>query len=60
MTAGAGAVRQEAENGVEAEDDEEGLLNLVRRLSYERPRKRARLSPGHQQVKQMQRATLLL
>jgi len=54
------AVWQDVENGVEEEDDEEGLLNLVRRLSYERPRKRARLSPGHQQVKQVQRAILLM
>ncbi len=32
---------QEVNDGL---DGEEGLLNLVRRLSYERPAKRARLS----------------
>ena len=39
---------QDASEHLEAETEEEGLLNLVRRLSYERPvrpPKRARLSP---------------
>ncbi|EIE26629.1 hypothetical protein COCSUDRAFT_59149 [Coccomyxa subellipsoidea C-169] len=40
---------QDARDDHEAEEEEAGLLNLVRRLSYERParlHKRARLSPG--------------
>ena len=44
-----GGFSQDARDDHEAEEEEAGLLNLVRRLSYERParlHKRARLSPG--------------